>query len=165
MHATMNFWPNKKISCPERWHALGVAPVKKKLVQHHFRLFGHIQWSPVEALVLSRVIRQAGIGKRGRGRPNMTMWGVCEEWFKGLEYHQGASIISERVEATNSYVRTLIFGSSYFITFLLVFYSPIFAFLFVFFYFPPYLFWFFITLPSLSLLFCPYFFGSCEFHF
>jgi hypothetical protein len=45
------------------------------------------------------------------------MGGVREERFEGLDYHQGASIRSERAEATNSYVGILIFGSSCFIAF------------------------------------------------
>jgi hypothetical protein len=49
-----------------------VAPVEEKLMQHHFRWFGHIQRRPVEAPVRSGVIRWSGNEKRGRGRPNLT---------------------------------------------------------------------------------------------
>jgi hypothetical protein len=45
---------------------LGVAPVKEKLVQHHLRLFGHIQRRPPEALVRSGVISGTDNRKRGR---------------------------------------------------------------------------------------------------
>jgi hypothetical protein len=31
----------------------GVALVEEKLVQHHLRQFGHIQWRPLEALICS----------------------------------------------------------------------------------------------------------------
>jgi hypothetical protein len=51
---------------------LGVTLVKKKLVQHRLRWFGHIQRKPAEAPVHSRVIRRSDNEKRGRGRPNMT---------------------------------------------------------------------------------------------
>jgi hypothetical protein len=51
---------------------LGVAPVEEKLVQHHLRWFGHIEWSPLETLVCCRVISRIDNGKRGRGRPNLT---------------------------------------------------------------------------------------------
>jgi hypothetical protein len=51
---------------------LGVAPVEEKLVQHHLRWFGHIQWRLAEAPVRSGVIRRSGNEKRGRGRPNLT---------------------------------------------------------------------------------------------
>jgi hypothetical protein len=52
--------------------------------------------------------------KRQR-KTNLTMGGVREERFEGLEYHQGVSIRYERVEASNSCART---GSSSFIVFL-----------------------------------------------
>jgi hypothetical protein len=48
---------------------LGVTSVEKKIVQHHF---GHIQWKPSEAPILSRVMSQTANGKRSRGRPNFT---------------------------------------------------------------------------------------------
>jgi hypothetical protein len=37
--------------------------------------------------------------------------GVREERFEGLVYHQGASIRQEKVEASNSCIRILIFNS------------------------------------------------------
>jgi hypothetical protein len=43
---------------------LGVTPVEEKLVQHHLRWFGHIQWRPAEAPLRSGVIRQTGNGRR-----------------------------------------------------------------------------------------------------
>jgi hypothetical protein len=59
------------------------------------------------------------------------MRGVREEIIEGLEYHQGGSIRYERVEASNSCARILIFSSFSFIAFLLVvsFDPPLFAFL------------------------------------
>jgi hypothetical protein len=50
------------------------------------------------------------------------MGGFCEERFEGLEDHHGASIRDERVEASNSCVRTLIFDFLSFIAFLLEFF-------------------------------------------
>jgi hypothetical protein len=41
--------------------------------------------------------------------------GRVEERFEELKYHQGVSIRYERVEASNSCARTLIFGSSSFV--------------------------------------------------
>jgi hypothetical protein len=52
---------------------LGVTPVEEKLVQHRLRWFGHIQQRHVEVPVRSGVIRWAGNGKRGRGRPNLIL--------------------------------------------------------------------------------------------
>jgi hypothetical protein len=51
---------------------LGVAPVEEKLVQHHLRWFGHIQWRPAEAPIHNGVIRRTDNKKRGRGRLNLT---------------------------------------------------------------------------------------------
>jgi hypothetical protein len=50
--------------------------------------------------------------------------GACEERFKRLVYHQGASIRYERVEASNSCTRTLIFGSIFLLPFCHVFPHP-----------------------------------------
>jgi hypothetical protein len=44
--------------------------------------------------------------------------GVREDRFKRLVYHQGANIRCERVEASNSCARILIFDSFSFIVFL-----------------------------------------------
>jgi hypothetical protein len=60
----------------------------------------------------------------------LDMTGVREERFKGLMYHQGVSIRYEGVEASNSYVRTLIFGSFFFIVFCQSFFPTLFRFLF-----------------------------------
>jgi hypothetical protein len=49
---------------------------------------------------------------------------VCEERFKGLIYHQRASIRYERVEASNSCVITLIFGSFLLLSFIKFFPAP-----------------------------------------
>jgi hypothetical protein len=51
---------------------LGVTPVEKKLMKHHLRWFGHIQWRSTEAPVRSGVIRRFSNKKRGRGRSNVT---------------------------------------------------------------------------------------------
>jgi hypothetical protein len=56
------------------------------------------------------------------------MGGVCEERFEGLVYHQEASIRQERVEASNSYARTLIFGSFLLLPFVKFFSLPLFRF-------------------------------------
>jgi hypothetical protein len=58
----------------------------------------------------------------------LNIGGVREESFKGLVYHQGANIRKERVEANNSCVGTLIFGSFSFIAFLPSFFPPLFIF-------------------------------------
>jgi hypothetical protein len=60
----------------------------------------------------------------------LDMIGVREERFKGLMYHQGVSIRYEGVEASNSYVRTLIFGSFFLLSSVKVFFPPFFAFFF-----------------------------------
>jgi hypothetical protein len=49
---------------------------------------------------------------------------VREDIFKGLLYHQGASIRYERVETSNSCARTLIFGSFLLLSFVKFFPSP-----------------------------------------
>jgi hypothetical protein len=49
---------------------------------------------------------------------------VREDRFEGLEYLQGASLISERVEASNSCDRTLISGFLCFTLFCLVYNCP-----------------------------------------
>jgi hypothetical protein len=90
------------------------------------------------------------------------MRGVCEERFEGLIYHQGASIRQERVEASNSYVRTLIFNSFSFIAFL-----PLFIFFLVFYSFSPFFNLVFLS-PFVSpfffaLVLTLFFFGSCGF--
>jgi hypothetical protein len=73
----------------------------------------------------------------------------------------------DRVEASNSCSKTLIFGSFFFIVFMLKKFPPPFAiFLFrVLLSFPPFLIYFFIVLhfPPFLSLFCPCFFGSCDF--
>jgi hypothetical protein len=88
------------------------------------------------------------------------MRGVHEEWFKRLVYHYKASIRYERVKATNSCVRILIF-SSFLLLFCQVFSSPFslfwLSFLFSFLFFDLV----FITFcfpPSFLLLFYPCFF-------
>jgi hypothetical protein len=56
------------------------------------------------------------------------MRGVREERFEGLVYHQGVSIRYERVKASNSCARTLIFGSFFLLTSVKVFFSAHFRF-------------------------------------
>jgi 6-phosphofructokinase len=51
---------------------LGVALVEEKLMQHRLKWFGHIQRSPPETAVRSRVISRTGNGKGDRGTPNLT---------------------------------------------------------------------------------------------
>jgi hypothetical protein len=51
---------------------LGVAPVEKKLLQHHLRWFGHMQWRPPKAPIRNGIIRRTDNKKRGRWRPNLT---------------------------------------------------------------------------------------------
>jgi hypothetical protein len=55
-----------------------VAPVEKKLVQHHLRWFRHMQRRPAEAPIHNGVIRRIDNKKRGREQPNLT-W---EEFMK-----------------------------------------------------------------------------------
>ena len=50
---------------------LGVIPIKKKLIQHQSRWFGHVQWRPPEVPVRSGILRQDRNVKRGRGRPKL----------------------------------------------------------------------------------------------
>jgi hypothetical protein len=81
------------------------------------------------------------------------MRGVREERFKELEYHKEASIRYERVEASNSCVRTLIFGFFFFIVFLSSFFPAPFRFLtYHFIAFSSFSIWFFI-----ALCFSPFF--------
>jgi hypothetical protein len=84
------------------------------------------------------------------------MGGVHEERFEGLMYHQGASIIYERVEASNSCVRTLIFGSFHLLPFVKFFPAPFSLFDLAFYYLFSLLFGFLspFVFPSFSLLFC-----------
>jgi hypothetical protein len=92
---------------------------------------------------------------------------VCEERFKGLEYHNGVTIRKERVGANNSCVRTLIDlrFSLFYCLFMLGFFF-IFALYRLFCVsfllpFSPFLFGFFIApLPPFS----PLFFGSYGLH-
>jgi hypothetical protein len=56
------------------------------------------------------------------------MGGVREERFEGLMYHQGASIRLERVEASNSCVGILIYGSFFLLSFIKVFFPSLFTF-------------------------------------
>jgi hypothetical protein len=49
---------------------------------------------------------------------------ICKERFKKLVYQQRASIRYERVEANNSYVTILIFGSFFLLSFCQVFSRP-----------------------------------------
>jgi hypothetical protein len=57
----------------------------------------------------------------------LDMEGVREERFEGLLYHQGASIRQERVEASNSCARTLIFGSVFLLHFVMFFFPTPFS--------------------------------------
>jgi hypothetical protein len=70
---------------------LGVAPVEEKLIQHHLRWFEHIQRRPAKATIHNEVIRRTDNETRQR-TTKLDMGGVCEERFKGLVHHQGASI-------------------------------------------------------------------------
>jgi hypothetical protein len=81
---------------------------------------------------------------------------ACEERFKRLVYHQRASIRYERVEASNSCTRTLIFGSIFLLPFCHVFPTHFRFFDIVFYYIFSFLFGFYRPLffPSFSLLFC-----------
>jgi hypothetical protein len=53
----------------------------------------------------------------------LDMGGVREKRFKGSVYHQEASIRYKRVKASNSCVRTLIFGSVLLFSFVKFFFS------------------------------------------
>jgi hypothetical protein len=78
-----------------------------------------------------------------------------EERFEGLEYRQEVSNGYERVNASNSCVRILIFGSSSFIVFMLVFFLFIHSFSSFlcsgFFIVSPLSIWFFYRFPSFAL--------------
>ena len=68
---------------------VGVAPIEEKLTQHRLRWFGHVQWRPPEAPVLSGVLKRVNKVKRDRGRPKLTWdesvkrdlkdWNICEK--------------------------------------------------------------------------------------
>jgi hypothetical protein len=90
----------------------------------------------------------------------LDMRGVREERFEGLVYHQGVSIRYERVEANNSCVRTLIFGSFLLLSFVKFFFSALFYFFDLTFYcLLSFLFDFLSSFVSpFSLLFYTYFF-------
>jgi hypothetical protein len=95
----------------------------------------------------------------------LNMGEVLQEIFKGLVYHQGASIREERLEASNLCVRILIFGSFLLLSFVKFFSLPLFRFFDLTFY---YLFSFYLIFLSpfifplfFTLVF--YFFFSCGF--
>jgi hypothetical protein len=129
-----------------------VTPVEEKLVQHRLRWFGHMQRRPVEAPIRNGVIRRTSNKKR-QSMTKLNMGGVREERFEGLMYHQGASIREERVEASNSCTRSLIFGSLILLPFVKFFSLALFRFFNLVFY---YLFFFFY-LVFYHPLFSPYF--------
>jgi hypothetical protein len=54
----------------------------------------------------------------------LNMRKICEERFKVLMYHQGASIRYERVKASNLCGRNLIFGSFLLLSFVKFFSLP-----------------------------------------
>jgi hypothetical protein len=105
---------------------LGVAPVEK-LVQHRLRWFGHIQRRPAEAPIRNGVIRRTGNKKRGRGRPNLTWEESVKRDLKDWCITKELAL-DRRVEASNSCVRTLIFGSFLLLPFVKFFSRPFFAF-------------------------------------
>jgi hypothetical protein len=88
---------------------------------------------------------------------------IREERFKGLVYHQGASIRSERVKSSNSCTRILIFGSFLLLPFVEFFSLPLFHFFDLAFYcLFTFFIWFFyrpLFFPYFSLLFCTFFFA------
>jgi hypothetical protein len=93
------------------------------------------------------------------------MRGVREERYELFEYYQGVSIRQERLKGSNSCDRNLIFGSSSFNAFLLVFYSPFFCVSVFYCHFP--FFWLFFIDLLLSFFFTfvlSLLFGSYGFH-
>jgi hypothetical protein len=99
-----------------------VTLIEEKLVQHCLRWFEHIQWRPLETPVHSRVISQISNVKRCRERPNL----IWEEFVKRDLKDWSITIeleLDRRVEASNSCVGILIFGSPLFITFFVSFFS------------------------------------------
>jgi hypothetical protein len=114
-------------------------------------------WPPTEgadAPVRSGVISRTDNKKRVKRRSNLAC--VCEERFEGLKYHQGVNIRYERVEASNSCVKTLIFDFSSFIYFLCYF---SFSFL-PFSHFPVFIAFYFFYLVFIALPFL-FFFTFC----
>jgi hypothetical protein len=98
-----------------------VTLIEEKLVQHCLRWFEHIQWRPLETPVRSRVISQISNVKRCRERPNL----IWEEFVKRDLKDWSITIeleLDRRVEASNSCVGILIFGSPLFITFFVSFF-------------------------------------------
>ena len=51
---------------------LVIAPIKKKLIQHRLRWFGHVQRRPPEAPMHSGILKHDINMRRGRGRPKLT---------------------------------------------------------------------------------------------
>jgi hypothetical protein len=129
-----------------------VTPVEEKLVQHRLRWFGHMQRRPVEAPIRNGVIRRTSNKKR-QSMTKLNMGGVREERFEGLVYHQRASIRDERVEASNSCTRSLIFGSLILLPFVKFFSLSLFHFFDLVFYYLL----FFFYLVFYHPLFSPYF--------
>jgi hypothetical protein len=86
----------------------------------------------------------------------LNMGEVLQEIFKGLVYHQGASIREERLEASNLCVRILIFGSFLLLSFVKFFSLPLFRFFDLTFY---YLFSFYLIF--FITLYFPLIFHSC----
>ena len=83
--------------------SLGVAPIKKKLVQHRLRWFGHVQWRPPEAPVRNEILKRDSSMKRGRGRLKLTWEEAIKEDLKGwniakdLVLNRGASKTANNV--------------------------------------------------------------------
>jgi hypothetical protein len=61
---------------------LGVTPIQEKLVQHHLRLFGHIQQRPSEAPVRNGILSHPENIRRGRGRPRLTWEEAIKRYLK-----------------------------------------------------------------------------------
>jgi hypothetical protein len=67
------------------WHQL-----RRKLIQHGLRWFGHVQRRPPKAPVRSGVLKRADNVKSGRGRPKLT-------WDESVKRDLKGSGISPRI--------------------------------------------------------------------
>jgi hypothetical protein len=74
MYIVLDLWSYKKgrVQNDDICDRLGVAPIEEELVQHKLMWFGHVQLRPLEAQVLSRILRCDSNEKRDRRRPKLT---------------------------------------------------------------------------------------------
>jgi hypothetical protein len=123
-----------------------MTPVEEKLVQHRLRWFRHMQRRSADAPIRNVVIRRTGNKKSGRGRPNLTWEEFVKRDLKDWCITNELAL-DRRVEASNSCVRTLIFGFLLLLPFVKFFSLPLFHFFDLAFYcLFSFFIWFFIAL-------------------